>query len=175
MYIMNLNKKLIFALTISTLASPLAFAANETFQASVTGYAEPTITEGTPLNFGKILTVIGSVCTMDNAGGITGQCDASAAHAAGTVTIAALAPSTAMNITVTGGSSAGSELTYVPITDVTDGTTNLSTADGVALPFTTTGLGADIAMTVYGAMTVDTTLTNGTSYTVDYTVDVSFQ
>ena len=111
---------------------------------------------------------------MDNAGAITGDCDASDANIQlGALTVSGLAPNSAMNITVSGSSS--SNLTFAPVTTATDSTTTVTTADGVASAFTTDASATDIGINVYGAMNVDTALTAGASYTVDYTVDVSFQ
>ena len=111
---------------------------------------------------------------MDNAGAVSGDCDASDANIQlGGITVSGLAPNSAMNITVSG--STGTNLTFAPVTTATDGTTSVTTADNVASAFTTDASATDITVSVYGDMTVDSTLTAGAAYTVDYTVDVSFQ
>lgn len=168
-----MNKKIILAALLGV-ASTGVMAASQTLQATIEGWNEATITEDTPLHFGKIRPTAGSACTMDNAGAVTGNCDASDANLAlGAITVTGLAASTAMNITVTGSSSAN--LTFAAASTATDGTSNVNTTDGNTSAFTTDATGSDITMSVYGVMTVDTALTAGQSYDVDYTVDVSFQ
>ena len=174
---MKFNKKLLLSAVLITVSSASVLAATGSFTAAVSAYQEPTISQTTALNFGKIQTTATSVCNMDNAGALTGACDAAATHAAGVINITGLTASTAMNIKVTGSTTAGAgDLTFVATTDASDGTTNTTaTADGVTAGFTTTAVPADINLTVYGSMTANNTLTNGTAYTVGYTVDVTFQ
>ena len=169
-----MNKKILAASALLAISSTSLLASNQTFQASVNGWSEPTFAENSALHCGKIRLATGSTCTMDNAGAITGDCDASDANIQlGALTVSGLAPNSAMNITVSGSSS--SNLTFAPVTTATDSTTTVTTADGVASAFTTDASATDIGINVYGAMNVDTALTAGASYTVDYTVDVSFQ
>jgi hypothetical protein len=171
---LRMNKKVLLPLTLLALSSASILASNQTFQAKITGWSEPTFAEGTALHFGKIRLANGSACTMDSAGAVTGDCDASDTNIArGLITVSGLAPSTAMNITVTG--SAGSNLTFAPVTKATDGTTTINTANGIAKAFTTDVSATDITIDVYGAMTVTSALTAGSAYNVDYTVDVAFQ
>jgi len=166
--------KIIAASALLALSSASTLAADQVFQANINGWSEPTFAQNDALHFGKIRLTAGSVCVMDNAGAVTGDCDTSDADIQlGDITVSGLAPSSAMNITVTGGSSAN--LTFVPVATATDGTTTETTADGVASGFTTDASSTDIALNVYGQMTVDTALTGLVAYTVDYTVDVSFQ
>ncbi len=168
-----MNKKILLVAMLG-LASGTVLAASQTYQATIDGWNEATIAETTGLNFGKIRPSAGSTCTMDNAGAVTGNCDASDADLAlGAINVTGLAPSTAMNITVTGSSSAN--LTFAAAGAATDGTSNVTTANGVASAFTTDASGTDITLSVFGVMTVDTALNPGDEYQVDYTVDVSFQ
>ncbi|MBQ4863619.1 hypothetical protein J8L98_18210 [Pseudoalteromonas sp. MMG013] len=168
-----MNNKLLLSAVLA-LSSTSLLASNQTFQASINGWSEPTFAETNALHFGKIRLAAGSACTMDNAGAVTGDCDASDANIQlGGITVSGLAPNSAMNITVSGSSSAN--LTFAPATTATDGTSTETTADGVASAFTTDGSASDITINVYGQMTVDTALTAGGDYDVDYTVDVSFQ
>ena len=169
----NMNKKILVSAVLA-LSSTTLFASNQTFQASINGWSEPTFAETNALHFGKIRLASGSTCTMDNAGAVTGDCDASDANIQlGGITVSGLAPNSAMNITVSGSSSAN--LTFAPATTATDGTSTETTANGVATAFTTDGSASDITINVYGQMSVDTALTAGADYSVDYTVDVSFQ
>jgi len=169
-----MKTKILAISALLALSSTATLAADQTFQANINGFAEPTFTENAALHFGQIRLAVGSTCTMDNAGAVTGDCDASDANIQiGDITVTGLAPTSAMNITVTGGSSAN--LTFVPVATATDGTTTEVTADGVASAFTTDTSATDIALTVYGEMQVDTALTASAAYAVDYIVDVSFQ
>lgn len=169
-----MNKKIFAATALLAITSTSLLASSETFQASVNGWSEPTFVEDSALHFGKIRLSTGSSCAMDNAGAVTGDCDASDANIQlGGVTVSGLAPNSAMNITVSGSTSAN--LTFSPITTATDGTTSVTTADSVASAFTTDASATDITIGVYGNMTVDSDLTAGDLYAVDYTVDVSFQ
>jgi hypothetical protein len=170
----TMNKKIFAASALLAISSTSLLASNQTFQASVNGWTEPTFAEDSPLHFGKIRLSTSSTCTMDNAGAVSGDCDASDANIQlGGITVSGLAPNSAMNITVSG--STGTNLTFAPVTTATDGTTSVTTADNVASAFTTDASATDITVSVYGDMTVDSTLTAGAAYTVDYTVDVSFQ
>ncbi|GMM84948.1 hypothetical protein [Pseudoalteromonas sp. MTN2-4] len=169
-----MNKKLLFSAALLAATSSSIFASSDTFQATISGWSEPTFAQTSALNFGKIRLAATSSCTMDNAGAVTGDCDASDANIQiGGVTVSGLAPNSAMNITVTGSSSAN--LTFAPVTTATDGTSSTTTADGVASAFTTDASATDITISVYGTMTVDNALTADGNYSVDYTVDVSFQ
>ncbi|MCK8124846.1 MULTISPECIES: hypothetical protein [unclassified Pseudoalteromonas] len=169
-----MNKKIFAASALLAISSTSLLASNQTFQASVNGWTEPTFAEDSALHFGKIRLSTSSTCTMDNAGVVSGDCDASDANIQlGGITVSGLAPNSAMNITVSG--STGTNLTFAPVTTATDGTTSVTTADNVASAFTTDASATDITVNVYGDMTVDSTLTAGAAYTVDYTVDVSFQ
>ncbi|ALO41626.1 hypothetical protein [Pseudoalteromonas phenolica] len=169
-----MNKKLLFSAALLAATSSSIFASSQTFQASINGWSEPTFSEANALHFGKVRLAAGSTCTMDNAGAVTGDCDASDANIQlGGITVSGLAPSSAMNITVSG--STGSNLTFAPATTATDGTSTTTTADGVASAFTTDASATDITINVYGQVTVDNALTAEGNYTVDYTVDVSFQ
>ena len=170
----NMKTKIIAISAFFALSSTAVLAADQTLQANINGFAEPTITENAALHFGQIRLDVGSICTMDNAGAVTGDCDASDANIQiGDISVTGLAPSSAMNITVTGDT--GTNLTFVPVATATDGTTTEITVDGVASAFTTDATGTDIALTVYGEMEVDNALTASAAYTVDYIVDVSFQ
>ena len=168
----NINKVLL-SLSLVALTSGSVLASNDTYQAVVEAFSEPTFAETTPLNFGKMNVITGSVCTMDNAGAVTGDCDAAnASLALGVVTVSGLEKTTSYDITVTG--STGTNITFAAASDASDGSTNLTTADGVAGSFTTDATATDIAVNIYGALTVDTTLTAGSTHNLDYTVDVSF-
>ena len=169
-----MSKKILLPLSLLALTSASVLASSESYKAGVNGWNEPTFAETTPLHFGKIRLAATSSCAMDNAGAVTGDCDAAdAAIALGVVTVSGLAATSAMDITVTGSSSAN--LTFAATSTANDGTTNVVTADGVASAFTTDASATDIVINVYGSMTVDTALSAGVAYEVDYTVDVSFQ
>ena len=169
-----MKNKIIAASALLALSSTAVLAADQTLQANINGFAEPTITENDALHFGQIRLAVGSICTMDNAGAVTGDCDASDANIQiGDISLTGLAPSSAMNITVTGGT--GTNLTFEPVATATDGSSNVTTTDGLPSAFTTDASGTDISLTVYGEMEVDTALTASTAYTVDYVVDISFQ
>lgn len=164
-------------LSIATLVSfsSFSFAANETFQATVDAVSDATITQTTPLHFGAIQTASGSVCSMDNTGTITGACDASNANISlGVVTVSGLLANSAVNVTVSGSS--GSNVSFVSTVDINNATgTHNAVSDNTLTAVTTNGTGDDLAINVYGAMTVDTDLTPGQEYTADYVVDVTFQ
>lgn len=167
------NKILALATLISV--STFTFAASETFQATVESVADATITESTALHFGAIQPQVGSVCSMDDAGAITGACDASNANIAlGIVTVSGLLANSEVNVTVSGSS--GSNVTFAPTIDINNAAAaHDAIADSVLTAVTTNSSGDDLAINVYGSMTVDTALTPATSYTAAYTVDVTFQ
>jgi hypothetical protein len=155
--------------------STFSFAASETFQATVNAVADATIANTTPLHFGAMQTATGSVCTMDNAGAVTGACDASNANIAlGVVTVSGLLANTALDVTVNGSS--GSNVTFVSTVDIQNAAgTHNAVSDNTTTAVTTNGSGDDLAINVYGTMTVDSDLTAGQAYTADYVVDVTFQ
>lgn len=170
----RLNKKILLPLSLIALSSTSLLASNQTFQATVTGWSEPTFAETQALHFGKIRLANGSSCTMSSAGAVTGDCDASDANIKlGKITVSGLAPTSAMNITVTGA--AGTNVTFTSSSSATDGTTTVAVPDNTVTAFTTDGSGTDIVIDVFGTMAVTSALTANTAYTADYTVDVSFQ
>jgi hypothetical protein len=152
-----MQKFKILSLAALVSVSTFSFAASETF------------------HFGALQTASGSACSMDNAGAVTGACDASNANIAlGVVTVSGLLANSAVNVTVNGSS--GSNVTFVSTVDIQNATgTHNAIADNTATAVTTNGSGDDLSINVYGTMTVDTDLTPGTEYTADYVVDVTFQ
>lgn len=168
--------KKLLAATLITLTSASAFAAEETFQATVVALTEPTISQVAALHFGSIVPTATSSCNMDATGTITGECDASDANILiGEVSLTDLTANSALTVTVTGSSSAN--LTFDADWDVNDAGTGDADGigDGAATNITVDGSGSTITLDVYGDMTVDTALTSGDTYTVDYTVNVVFQ
>jgi hypothetical protein len=111
---------------------------------------------------------------MDSTGVVSGDCDAADADIQiGEINITGLAPSSAMDITVTGGT--GTNVSFVSSSSATDGTTSINFGDNAATGFTTDSSATDIALTVFGTMSVTSDLTSGVGYTADYTVEVVFQ
>jgi hypothetical protein len=169
-----MKRSLLLSSILIASTSTTVLATTNTFQATITGFSEPIIAETTPLNFGKIALDLGSSCIMNSAGAITGDCDAADANISiGAVTVSGLAPNSAMNITVTG--SAGSNVTFTSNSAADDGNSTATLADGVETAYTTSNGGDNIAIAVFGTMTVDTALSSGVEYTADYTVEVAFQ
>ncbi|MEW6994982.1 hypothetical protein AADZ84_12015 [Colwelliaceae bacterium MEBiC 14330] len=169
-----MTKKILLGAALLAATTSTAFAATETFQATITGFSEPSISESSPLNFGQIALFASASCVMDSAGVVTGDCDAADSNIQiGEITITGLAPSSAMNITVSGSS--GSNVSFVSSSSATDGTTTVNFGDSTATGFTTDSSATDIALNVFGTMTVDSALTSGQAYTADYTVEVVFQ
>ncbi len=164
-----MTKKILLGAALIAATTSTVFAASENFLATVTAFTEPTIDDTTEINFGKINPAAGSVCTMDNAGAVTGDCIADG-NQAGVVTISGLEANTTMNFTIT-GDAADTVLSFVP-TAASGGTTF---ADGVQGSFTTDGSGSDVLVDVYGVLTVGASpLTSGATVTTGYTVDVTF-
>jgi hypothetical protein len=162
------NKILLSAALIAATTSTV-FAASENFLATVTAFQEPTIDDTTEINFGKINPAAGSVCTMDNAGAVTGACLPDG-NAAGLVTISGLSANTTMNFTIT-GDAADTVLSYVPTADI--GGTLYTNA--TSSTFTVDGSGSDVTAAVFGTLTVGgADLTSGATVTTGYTVDVTF-
>lgn len=170
----KMNKK-ILAAALLTMTAGSVFAASETFQATVNAISDSSIANTTGLHFGAMQPTVGSVCTMDDAGAITGACDASNGNIAiGLVTVSGLTANTPLNVTVTGGS--GTNVTFASVVDINNATgTHDAVTDATVTAITTNGTADDLTIDVYGSMTVDTVLTPGTTYTADYVVDVSFQ
>jgi len=170
----NLNKKLI-VLALASTVSISASAAVETFTASVTALTEPTIVNGTPIVFGTMGLAVGSACVMDNAGGVTGDCDATDVNiAVGGITISNLITSSNISITVATG--VGANVTYTPVYDIAGAVAAVSDAPAdIAQSVTVAAGDADIVLTNFGTMSVDTTLDAGIAYTADYNVTVVFE
>jgi hypothetical protein len=170
-----MKNKILLSAAILAATSTTIFAASETFQAAVTAFDEPSISQGQALNFGVIRLAAGSTCTMTKTGDVTGQCNG-VGNSAGTINVTGLAPSTAMTITVTGSNSTG-DLTFVASAEATDsaGLNSGTIADSVGQNITTSAGGEQIDIAVFGVLTVDNNLNSGQSYSTDYTVDVSFQ
>jgi hypothetical protein len=172
---MNLNKKII-ALALASSFSASVLAVDGVYQANVEALNEPTLTNSAILHFGSIAPTAGSSCDMDTAGAVTGDCDlADAAILIGEVTLTDLIASTDLTVNVTG--STGSNITFTPIWDINSA--GAGDADGIAAA-TATNISVDasattITLDIYGGIAVDTTLTGGTAYTADYTVNVVFQ
>jgi hypothetical protein len=168
------NFKLLSAVALVSV-STLSFAASESFQASVNAISDSSIAQTTALHFGAMQPTLGSVCSMDASGVITGACDASNGNIAlGVVTVSGLISNTPLNVTVTGGS--GSNVTFASTVDILNaaGIHNAVT-NGTLSAVTTNGTGDNLTINVYGSLTVDTALIPGTAYTADYVVDVNFQ
>ncbi len=167
-------KKISLSLLLGSLfIVPAAMAASQTGTAQVTAFSDPTITEDIVVEFGLIPPTVGTTCSIDVSGALTaGPCLGT--QAAGQFTISALLASSALTLTVTGASSGGSEVTYVASASAADGTTTLPLTDGAGSTFTTTGVPADIVITTFGSMSVNSALTPGVQYQVTYTVDVVY-
>ena len=164
-----MKNKILLSAAILAATSSTIFAASETFQAEVTAFSEPTITNPTPVNFGKINPAAGSICTMDNAGALTGDCIEDG-NTAGVVTIAGLSANTVMNFTITGDAT-DTALSYVPSADIA----GVTFTNGTSSTFTTDGSGSDVTADLYGTLTVGASdLASGTPVTTGYTVDVTF-
>jgi len=170
---LRMNKKVLLPISLLAMTSASIFASNATYQATITSYTEPTLAPTTALDFGKILPTAGSVCTMDNAGAVTGQCDAAGTATLGVVTLSGMTKNAAMNLTVTGSTTG--PLTFVATSTATGGTAPVTTANGTPSALTVDATGSDVVVDVYGQMTADSQLTSGTAYQVDYTVAIDFQ
>ncbi len=169
-----MTKKILLGAALIAATTSTVFAATETFQATITGFSEPSISPVSPLNFGQIALFTNASCTMTSTGVVSGDCDAADSNIQiGELTITGLAPTSAMNISVTGSS--GTNVSFVSSSSATDGTTSINFGDGAATGFTTDSSATDIALNVFGTMTVDSALTSGVAYTADYTVEVVFQ
>lgn len=168
------NFKLLSAVALMS-AATFSLASTETFQATVNAISDSSIAQTTALHFGAMQPTAGSVCSMDASGVITGACDASNGNIAlGIVTVSGLIANTPLNVTVTGAS--GTNVTFAPTVDIQNAAgAHNAVADGALTAVTTNGTGDDLTINVYGAMTVDTALTPGASYTADYLIDVNFQ
>jgi hypothetical protein len=172
-----MNKR-ILALALTSVISGSAFAVDGVFQATIDALNEPTVSETAALHFGAIAPTINSSCDMDTAGAVTGDCDLT--HASiliGEVSLTDLIALTDLTVNVTGGDSAGGELTFTPIWDINSA--GVGDADGIAAN-TPTNISVDngpttITLDIYGGMLVNLALTGGNTYTVDYTVNVVFQ
>lgn len=166
--------KLTAATALMTIAS-LSFASSETFQATVNAISDSSIAQTTALHFGAMQPTAGSVCNMDSSGVITGDCDASNGNIAlGVVTVSGLIANTPLNVTVSGSS--GTNVTFASTVDILNAASaHNAVVDGTLTAVTTNGSGDDLNINVYGAMTVDSSLTPGNAYTADYVVDVNFQ
>lgn len=172
---MNLNKKIIVLALASTISGSV-FAVDGTYQATVTALNEPTLTNTSPLHFGAIAPTVGSSCTMDTAGAVTGDCNVTDANIAiGAVTLTDLIAGTDLTVTVTGSS--GTNVTFAPVWDINAAGAGDADAlaDGAATAISVDGSASTITLDIYGDISVDTALTGGTDYTADYTVNVVFQ
>lgn len=168
-------KKSIISIALLSTISASALAASQTFQANVDALADASIAQTTPLHFGAMQPTATSECVMDNAGAVTGDCDAShASIAIGLITVSGLAANVPLNVNVTGGS--GTNVSFEATFDVNNATgTHNGITDGTATAVTSNASADDLTIDVYGSMTVDNALTPGDSYTADYIVDVTFQ
>lgn len=172
---MNFNNK-IFIFALATTITGSILAETKAYQASVTALNEPTLTNIAELHFGSITPMVGSSCTMDTTGTITGACDVSDTNILiGAVTLTDLTPSTDLKVNVTG--SIGTHITFFPMWDIkAAGTGNADgIPDGTTSNITVDGLANTIILNVYGEISVDTTLTEGVDYTAAYVVNVVFQ
>ncbi|WP_423895844.1 hypothetical protein [Candidatus Pelagadaptatus aseana] len=156
-----------------------AHAVSATGTATVTSFADPTITPGADTDFGLIPLTVGATCAMDNAGTVTGSCiDPGGVQSMGDFTISGLQPSVAVRFTLTGGDSAGSEITFTAAGEADDGTTTLSLVDSIQSnvgTFTTTAVPDNIVVTVFGDILVNSALTANTTYNMTYTLDVVYE
>lgn len=168
-------KKKLLALALLSTTSGSVLAASETFQATVNAISDASIAQTTALHFGAMQPTLGSVCSMDTAGVITGACDPTNGNIAiGLITVSGLTANTPLNVNVTGA--AGANVTFLSTFDVNNAAAaHEGVADGTLTAITTNGTGDDLTIDVYGQMTVTAALTPGSAYTADYTVEVTFQ
>jgi len=71
-----MKRSLLLSSILIAATSTTVLATTNTFQATILGFSEPVINETNALHFGKIALDAGSSCIMDDAGAITGDCDA---------------------------------------------------------------------------------------------------
>ena len=182
---MKVNDKFSMKFVISCMLASMilsipinSLAVTSTGQARVTTFADATITHVSDAVFGLIPLSAGSSCSMDNAGAVTGDCLDDGSLSIGEFTISGLVPTAAVRFTITGGDSAGAELTFTSAASITDATTTITLADSIqstAGSFTTTAVPDNITVEVYGDLVVNSLLTANTAYAVDYTLDVIYE
>ena len=136
-----------------------------------------TFTEDTEVHFGEVPVDIGSNCVMDNAGAVTGDCtNVTGNQTSGQITVSGVLETSNVVITITGDSD-GTGIDFAASADI-----EMDSASGGAEAALTNGTvsGAltvtsdDIVATVYGTLSVAETLTAGTEYSTNYTLDVTY-
>jgi hypothetical protein len=172
---MNMNNKII-ALALTSIFSTSLLAADATYQATVVALNEPTLTNSAALHFGSIAPTVGSSCSMDTTGTVTGDCELTDVNILiGEVTLTDLIAATDLTVTVSG--SVGADLTFAAVWDINSaGSGNADgIADAVATNISVDGAATTIELDIYGDLSVNSALTGGDTYTADYTVNVVFQ
>ena len=169
-------KKRLIALALLSAVSGSSIAATANYTATVNSIADASIAPTNALHFGAMQPQVGAICTMASDGSIGGDCDSADANISiGIITVSNLVANTPMSVNVTG--SGGANVAFAAQYTINNAATgpHNDIADNTPTAITTNPTADDITIDVYGSMTVTTALTPGSTYTADYTVDVSFQ
>jgi len=168
----GLIMKLSRCLSLFTLlVNAQGLAASAVFNASVTAFNEPKLTEISPLHFGSIYDEAGARCTLDSTGTVTGQCVSSDSNVAlGVIEISGIVSQQQYQIQVVG--SDDGRLRFQPVVSVND--VESVDSDGKQIVSMTTTDTAT-AISVYGNLEVLSQLASNQRYQANYTVHINFQ
>ncbi|MCB4435378.1 hypothetical protein LHL20_03870 [Alteromonas sp. McT4-15] len=148
-------------------------AASTVFQAAVTAFDEPSISEASPLHFGSILNTSGSTCSLDNSGTVSGACvSANANISVGLIDISGLLANQEYQIEVVG--SDNGILRFQPAITV-DSIVSTDSDGDQSVSVTTIQPTDTMTISVHGNLEVLSELQSSDTYQASYTVNVNFQ
>lgn len=160
---------------ISLVFSGVVEAQTKTFVATVTPISVAQFEQLSQLSFGNIANQAGAVCNIDESGGLSGSCIAEEdAAGVGRIQVSGLAANQTMNILIEGSSDGG--LSLIP-TATLQGTSSQTSpiVNGQQRSFTTSSDGQNITMTVFGEISLLTTLPENESRDIEFSVTINIE
>jgi len=159
-------------LGFSIISAPVT-AASSVFQASVTAFGEPVISESSALHFGSILNQTGSNCALDNTGAVSGACmSAHESISVGVIGISGLVANQEYHIEVVG--SDNGVLRYQPEIMI-DSILRNNVDVNQRISVTTIQNSDALTISIFGNLEVLSNLQADGVYKATYTVNVNFQ
>ncbi len=152
----------------------VSHASDQTFQATVTAHPDTEFNETQAVNFGRIATFVGAACSLGADGTVSGNCDSGGASASpGQINFSGITNNSIVSVSVTGGSS--EFVTLTTQSNIQLGALQIPLADNTPVVVNVGANANNFGISVFGEMEVIQTLVPGSTYTNDYTVEVSFQ
>lgn len=153
----------------------VSMAATSTFVATVTPISATQFEQINQLNFGSIINQSGAHCVIDESGVLSGPClSQNNTASVGRIQVSGLAANQGMNILIQGSSDG--LLSFSP-TATLQGTSNqvAPISNGQQRSFVTSAEAQNITLTVFGELALLTTLPEGESRNIEYSVTINIE